>query len=85
MERMEDFPAPLRPIRSTLRCFWRLERSEELIVAVEQLRVSLRRFTDSFVVVENPYVKRKDLDWPFPRNRRRRAARKATAGTVALI
>lgn len=27
MDRIEDFPAPDRPISSTLRCFWRLPRS----------------------------------------------------------
>jgi hypothetical protein len=33
IERIDDFPAPDRPISSTLRCLWRFPRSSVLIAA----------------------------------------------------
>lgn len=48
MDLMEDLPAPDRPIKRTLRCFWRLLRSAVLISANLSARLEpIEVFTSS--------------------------------------
>lgn len=42
MDLIDDFPAPDLPMSSTLRCFWRLERSELLILLDSAVSAELR-------------------------------------------